>query len=189
MTKREMVIALSALTIAAGLTFVAPATAAEGHDCSGSPADAVMTLPAPLSKWGHIACTPYGHMLTSHEGWIWVLPDALEPVLIPSQTLDKEPRLVGNAAYFTKIDVARVKGEEFDEVYKAFHVGFDNSEVKPDAYRADITTSAGNSILMYFFDYDSYAWGMSCPEKKCETDSRFMILDKNTRPKAREPAI
>jgi hypothetical protein len=189
MTKRDMAIALCALTITAGFAWVAPAAAVEGHDCTGSPADAVMNLPLPLSKWGHIACTPYGHMLTSRDGWVWVMPNALEPVLVPSQAPDRQPELLGNASYFTRIDVAKVRGEEFDDVYKTFHVGFDENEVKPDAYRADIATAAGKSIRMYFFDYDTYAWGMSCPDNKCETDSRFMILDKNTRPKARAPAI
>jgi hypothetical protein len=53
----------------------------------------------------------------------------------------------------------------------------------------DITTVEGKSLRMYFFDYDTYAWGISCPENKCVTDTRFMILDRNTPPKPREPSI
>lgn len=189
MTKRHIAIALGALTITASLGFVAPGIAAEGHDCTGSPAEAVMDLPLPLSKWGHIACTPYGHMLTSRDGWIWVMPQGLEPVLVPSQVADKRPELLGNTSYFTKIEVEKVKGDEFNDAYKSFHVGFDDKEVRPDAYRVDIATSGGASLRMYFFDYDTYAWGMECPDNACETDSRFMILDKNTRPKPRDPAI
>jgi len=42
---------------------------------------------------------------------------------------------------------------------------------------------------MFFFDYDSYAWAMTCPDNKCDTDTRFMILDKNHKPEPRPPAI
>ena len=59
MAKLRWALALSALTIAAGLKATMPAIALEGHDCSSAPPDAVMKLPAPLSKWGQIACTPW----------------------------------------------------------------------------------------------------------------------------------
>jgi hypothetical protein len=189
MTTGKWLTALSILTVVAGLNAAPPAVAVEGHDCSGTPPDAVMELPTPLSKWAQITCTPLGHMLTSREGWIWVMPADLETVLIPSQIVEKEPETVGNNSYFNKIDVTRVKGEEFNEAYKAFHVGFDDQEVKPDGYRVDLTTAAGKTLRMFFFDYDSYAWAMSCPENKCDSDTRFMILDKANRPKPRQPSI
>lgn len=188
------VLAVSVLTILAGFhvnaaPIAATATdAAAGHDCSGSPSDAVMALPAPLDKWGQIVCTPYGHMLAPHKGWMWLMPD-LDTVFVPAQAVDKQPETIGNKIYFTKIDVARVKGAEFDDAYKIFHEGFDDSEVKPDAYRVDMTTIQGMTIRMYFFDYDTYAWGMSCPDNKCDPESRFMVLDRTTPPKPRQPSI
>jgi len=190
MAQREWVVSISALTIIAGLKVVSPAAAVENaHDCTGSPPDAVMTLPAPLSKWGRIVCTPYGHMLAGRDGWMWIMPEIFETVLIPAQVPEKEPEQVGNKIYFTKVDVYKVKGSEFDNAYKVFHTGFDDKEVKPDGYRVELTTDQGKSLMMYFFDYDTYAWGMSCPDSKCEMETRFMILDKNTPPKPREPSI
>jgi hypothetical protein len=189
MRLRHWLVALSVLTIAAPLRFASPAVALEGHDCAGSPEDAVTKLPMPLAKWAQIACTPIGHILMSHEDWIWVMPDASGTVFVPSQIVDAEPEQLGNKSYFTRIEVRPVKGEEFEEAYGTFHVGFDDKEVKPDAYRVDITTVWGKSMRLFFFDYDSYAWGMTCPDNKCDIDSRFMVLDKNHRPEPRQPAI
>jgi len=189
MPKRKWILAFGILTISARLAFAPPAAALEGHDCTGSPDDAVMTLPLPLGKWGQIACTPYGHVLTSHEGWIWIMPDGSKTVFIPSQMADKEPEALGNKSYFTRIDVAQVKGEEYDKAYDIFHAGFDEKEVKPDAYRADLTSVSGKRMRVYFFDYDSYGWGMLCPDDTCDSDSRFMILDKEHRPQPRQPPI
>ena len=180
---------LIALSVSGGAGSVAAADdVTPGHGCAGAPSDAITNLPAPLDKWGQVLCTPYGQVLASHAGWMWLMPD-LDPVLIPAQISDRELQKIGNTIYFTKIDVARVKGSEFDDAYTTFHDGFDDQEVKPDGYRVDLTTVEGKSFRMYFFDYDTYAWGMSCPGGKCQTDTRFMILDKNTRPEPRTPAI
>ncbi len=186
-----MLAGLSVLTILSAFgTAPAPAAAdaASPHDCAGAPPDAVTTLPAPLNKWGEIVCTRYGQMLMSHAGWMWLMPD-LDNVLIPAQLTDTQSESTGNRVYFTKIDLVKVKGSEFDEAYGTFHEGFDDREVKPDGYRVDIATAEGKSLRMYFFDYDTYAWCMSCPDNKCLTDTRFMILDRNTPPKPREPSI
>jgi hypothetical protein len=189
MAKMRWALAISALTVAAGLKATVPALALEGHDCSSAPPEAVIALPAPLSKWGQISCTPLGHMLTSREGWIWIMPDATWTVLIPAQELENAKESRNTEAYFTVIDIMQVKGEEFDAAYGVFHAGFDDKEAKPEGYRVDLTTVSGKAIRMFFFDYDSYAWGMTCPDNKCDADSRFMILDKNNRPKPRPPAI
>jgi hypothetical protein len=192
MATRIGFLALSLLTILPMSRIVSPAAAAAdsapAHDCSGSPPDAITKLPAPLSKWGAIVCTAYGQMLASHQGWMWLMPD-LDTVLVPAQISDTQPEPVGNKVYFTNIQVVRIKGPEFDDAYQTFHDGFDDQEIKPDAYRVDLTTVEGKSLRMYFFDYDTYAWGMSCPDNKCQTDSRFMILDRSTPPKPREPSI
>ena len=192
MASREALLAFCMLTVLAGAKLSAPALAADGitagHDCTGSPPDAVITLPAPLNKWGQTLCTPYGDILGSRNGWMWLMPD-LDPVLIPAQVPDNQPEKVGNSIYFSSIEVARIKGEEFDQTYKTFHAGFDDQEVKPDAYRVDLTSESGRTFRMFFFDYDSYAWGMSCPDNKCDSETRFMILDMKTPPKPRQPSI
>ncbi len=176
------------LAILLGSSVFAPASALENVDCKGSPEGAVMTLPEPLAKWGRISCTPFGHVLTSHLGWIWVSP-ARQPVFVPSQLVDGQPERVGNAIYFTKIEAAPVKGNEFDKAYAIFHAGFDSEESKPDGYRIELTSSLGKSMEMYFFDYDSYAWGIWCPDHECNAKTRFMILNRYRHPHAPEPSI
>jgi hypothetical protein len=185
----KWIVALSVLTIAAPLKLASPAAAFDGHDCAAASDNAVTKLPMPLAKWGQVACTSIGQVLMSKEDWIWIMPDASGTVFIPSQIVESEPQELGSDSYFTKIDVQKMKGAEFDQVYGTFHVGFDDKEVKPDAYRVDLTTMAGKTMRLVFFDYDSYAWGMTCEEDKCDTDTRFMVLDKNHRPEPRQPAI
>ena len=189
MRMRGWFVSLSILTISAIFEFAAPAIAVEGHDCSGSPSDAVITLPMPLAKWGQIICTPVGHVLANHDGWIWIRPDARGTVYFSSRSAAPRPGEVDNNSYFTRIEVQQVKGQEFDEAYGTFHSGFDEKEVKPDAYRVDLTSVSGTAVRLFFFDYDTYAWGMRCPDNTCDPDTRFMVLDKNHRPEPRQPPI
>jgi len=183
-------ISLALLTFLTPLGFEVRSPAATlDNDCTGTPTTAVMMLPAPLSKWGRVSCTPFGHVLTSHEGWAWVFPGGARSMLVPSQLGVRNPRPVGNSSYFTKIEMKRVSGEEFQDAYDVFHKGLDDKEPKPDGYRVDLETSSGKSLRMYFFDYDTYAWGIECNETDCDPDSRFAILDKEHRPQLRQPSI
>jgi hypothetical protein len=191
MRLRKYVLLISALTIVVPLTLTtATADVQSGHDCSdGLPDGALAKLPAPLSKWGRVICTPIGQVMMAKDDWVWIMPDASGLVFVPSQVVETEPKEVGTEAYFTKVDVIQAHGAEFDQAYGTFHVGFDEKEVKPDAYRVDLTTVSGKQIEMFFFDYDTYAWGMSCPEGQCDPETRFMIISKNVRPEPRQPPI
>jgi len=159
----------------------------KAEDCAGSPDAAVMKLPFPLNKWAQVECTKYGHVLASQDSWIWILPTA-GPVLVPSQVTMGEPREVGSDAYFTKIAITPVRGDEFKETYGTLTSDLDKDEVKPDGYRVDITTSGGESLKIYFFDYDTYAWGMDC-SSSCDVNARFILLDRNHKPEPRHAAI
>ncbi len=178
---------LFVLTVCAGFT-EGPRAASVG-DCAGSPAEAVMTLPAPLDKWGQITCTPYGHVLAGRGNWTWIWPDGSGAVFIPSQLVMNNPELLGSRSYFTRIEIMRVRGTEFDEAYETFREGMALREVPPDAYRADLTSVSGKVMRVYFFDYDTFAWGMSCPDNNCVQDSRFIMLDKSREPLPRQPPI
>jgi hypothetical protein len=158
-------------------------------DCAGSPPEAVMTLPPPLDKWGQITCTPYGHVLAATGNWTWIWPDGSGTVFIPSQLVMTNPQLLGNRSYFTDIEVTRVRGDEFDQAYATFREGLDLSEVPPDVYRADLTSVSGKAMKVYFFNYDTFAWGMSCPDNNCVQDSRFIMLDRTREPLPRRPPI
>ena len=179
---------LLALTMYAGFGSTAPRAGAVG-DCAGSPPEAVMTLPAPLNKWGQITCTPYGHVLAGRGNWTWIWPDGSGTVFIPSQLVMNNPERLGNSSVFTGIEIMRVRGAEFDEAYATFREGMDLREVPPDGYRADLTSISGKMMRVYFFDYDTYAWGMSCPDNNCVQDSRFIMLDRSREPLPRRPPI
>ena len=181
--------ALAATLLLAATTTGVGSPQASEEDCTGSPPQAVMTLPQPLAKWGRITCTAFGHVLASHEGWLWFLPTVQRPVFVPSQMVDRMPQPLGNKSYFTKIEVMRVQGEELEKAYNTFHEGFDPKETMPDGYRVDLTSVSGKSVRLYFFDYDTYAWGMECRTEACDRDSRFMVLDKDHMPLPREPSI
>lgn len=99
------------------------------------------------------------------------------------------PQLLGNRSYFTRIEIMRVRGAEFDEAYTTFREGMDLREVPPDGYRADLTSISGKTMRVYFFDYDTFAWGMSCPDNNCVQDLRFIMLDKSREPLPRRPPI
>lgn len=180
-------ILIAALIVACFLS--TPPKAAGEADCSAAPPDAVMMLPAPLSKWGQISCTPFGHVISSHEGWVWAWPDGSGMVFLPSQMVSRDPLPIGNLSYFKKIEMTKVSGHEFDEAYDIFRQGLEQNAVKPDGYRVDLTSALGNSMRVYFFDYDTYAWGMACPDNTCHRDSRFMVVDKAHRPLPRQPSI
>ena len=179
---------LLVLSVCVGLGGPPPRAAAVG-DCSGSPPEAVMTLPAPLSKWGQITCTPYGHVLAGRGNWTWIWPDGSGTVFIPSQLVMTNPQLLGNRSYFTNVEIMRVRGAEFDEAYATFREGLDLQETPPDVYRADLTSVSGKVMRVYFFDYDTFAWGMSCPDNNCVQDSRFIMLDRTREPLPRQPPI
>ena len=150
-------------------------------DCAGTPAEAVVNLPSPLDEWGQIACTPYGHVLSNKQGWIWSQPGSYSPVFIPSQMVRKNPQKLSNKSYFTGIEMSRVDGDEFDKAYQAITKDLDTDNTRPQGYRLDVTSVSGKQLKLYFFDYGESIWGIWCREK-CNPASRFMILNMNQRP-------
>jgi hypothetical protein len=152
------------------------AFAAPRGDCAGTPADAVVELPAPLNAWGQIVCTTYGHIISNKEGWLWSYPGAYSPVFVPSQVVPDSPAELGNKSYFTSISMTKVEGNEFQAAYSAFHSQFDENEALPVGYRLDVASVSGNTLKLYFFDYGDFAWGIWCPDK-CEANLSFMVLN------------
>lgn len=187
MARRSVALVLSTFVLA-GIG-MGSTRANDETDCTGSPSEAVMTLPAPLSKWGEVACTPFGHVLTSRKGWAWVLISAKRPVILPSQMVDEMPQPLGNKSYFTAIAVQRVTGQEFAAAYETLHGDLDPHETLPNGYRVDLASVSGKKMLLYFFDYDTYAWAIECPNGSCSRGSRFMILDQDHMPTPRGPSI
>jgi hypothetical protein len=166
--------------VLASLAVVFPEKA-HAADCAGTPSAAVMKLPSPLDEWGTIVCTEYGHIISNHDGWIWSMPGAYSPVFIPSQMVRDNPEPLGNRSYFLKIEMTKVAGKEFDDAYEAVHAGFAPDAIKPIGYRLDVVSVSSRSLQLYFFAGKSI-WGIWCRDGKCDTSSRFMLLDMNHKP-------
>jgi hypothetical protein len=186
MSLARLALFLCALTVAACLGAASPIAASE-NDCSGAPSDAVMKLPAPLNKWGKIVCTPFGNVVASQAGWAWIHPRAKQQVFVPAQMVEHDPLPVGNAVYFTKIEVSPVGGDDYAHVYDVFHQGFDGIEESPKIYRAKFVSVSGDEAELYFLDFSAYAWGMWCPEDACDAATRFIIVSKTS--EARQGSI
>lgn len=150
-------------------------------DCTGTPKIAISELPTPLGTWGQIECTPYGHVISAKQGWIWSEPGGYRPVFVPSQMVHDNPSEVGNQSYFSSIKMTRVDGAEFADAYGTFNEGMAPSEKPPTGYRLDVVSSSGRALKLYFFDYGTHAWGIWCSEK-CDKSSSFMLLNVAQRP-------
>lgn len=166
--------------IAALLLAIAyPATGADAPkgNCAGSPSDAVLSLPAPLSTWGTIVCTPQGHVIASREGWIWTRPGAFVPVRIPSQMVQSDPEPLGNQSYFTNITFKEVPvaDKQAVDALAAMYKGV-APESASNAYQLLVTGSMGRSLQLYFFRIGTSTWGIWCTDA-CYQNTRFMLLD------------
>jgi hypothetical protein len=163
------------------LAIVPSARAAQPQgDCSGTPSTAAMELPRPLSEWAAIVCTPYGHIISNHEGWIWSRPGGYVPVFVPSQMVRNNPEAVGNASYFTSIDFKELPLSEPGAVKALAALEADlPAEPASKAYRLAVSGSLGRSLVLYFFQLDTSIWGIWCGKDgdACTSDSKFMLLD------------
>lgn len=159
------------------ISFPAIGKDAPQGDCAGSPPDAVLSLPAPLSTWGIIVCTPQGHVISSREGWIWTRPGAFVPVRIPSQMVQTDPAPLGNKSYFTGITFKEVPVTDTQAV-EALAAMYKGVALEPasNAYQLSVTGSLGRSLKLYFFRIGTSTWGIWCTDA-CYQNTRFMLLD------------
>jgi len=152
--------------------------AAQVGECEGIPTDAIIELPNPLNEWGQLVCTPYGHIITSKDGWIWMNPGGYSPVFIPSQMVRDNPETLGNKSYFTSIGLDMLEGNEAETAIEVFEHGFDKSPDIPNVYSVRVISVSGKELGFNFFEFKEHRWGMWC-NKKCDPNSRFMILNMN----------
>jgi len=188
MTKGKLSLFLCALVIATGFGGTSP-KAASDDDCTGTPLDAVTTIPSPLRKWAHIDCTPFGHVLASRDGWMWAWLDDSGTVFVPSQMVQKDPARLGNESYFTAIKVSELDAVESDDALQYFHDALEGAEALPLGYRVALTSVSGMSMTLYFFDFGDFAWGLWCPDDDCLPDSRFVVMQKDQKSLLRKASI
>ena len=172
------------------LTLVLMVTQVSAEDeleisCEGSPDSAVTSLPKPLSAWGQVVCTKYGHVIVPRKGWIWTQPGAFAPVVIPAQMVKVNPKDVGNSVYFSKIEMGPVSAAEA-RVPLGFMKGFDQSSspASQTIYRLAVTNSDGQSQTIYFVDQsgDPHKWAIWC-KRQCKEASLFLLLNMSVRSK------
>ncbi|MBD1559865.1 hypothetical protein HC752_23330 [Vibrio sp. S9_S30] len=145
-------------------------------DCTGTPKDAITLLPSPLNNWGQIVCTPYGHIISSKQGYVWSNVGTYSPVMIPSQMVRTNPKSIGNKSYFTSVEMDLLQGDDAVSSAKLFESGFDKSTSTPKVYSLRVKSISGKELGFKFFDYGDSQWGMWC-NKSCDPNSKFMILN------------
>ncbi len=151
-------------------------TASTVNQCEDTPKDAIMELPIPLSEWGKIICTPYGHIISSKEGWIWSNPGNYKPVIIPSQMVKSNPKKLDNKSYFKKIVWKQLQSKEAELAIQVFEQGFDHSSIRPNVYSMKVISISGKELGFQFFEFENNHWGIWC-NNECNPNSRFMILN------------
>ncbi len=152
------------------------------EECSGTPFDAVMRLPPAIGKWGQVACTPFGHVLESRDGWVWAAVDSGSDVLISSQIASRTARRLGNESYFTAIRATQLSPREAAAAASLFNEGLTFEETGSTGYRVDLTTASGATNTLYFFDFGTFAGAMACPGDECDPETRFLIMERETKP-------
>lgn len=152
------------------------------QDCAGTPAEAVMTLPAPLNDWGQIHCTPYGHVIAARDGWIWSQMGAYAPVFIPSQMVRNNPTELGNQSYFSSLNLIAVSAQEAEPALAEFRRLF-APELPKQSYQFDAISVSGRALRLYFLDYgNDTRLGIWCRDGICSPESIFMLLDMSKQP-------
>ena len=181
MTRSRFSIFLSALFLATGLMSASPSVAFDKEECAGMPENAILRLPSPLRRWAQIGCTPIGETLSSRDGWIWAqLNDAAQVTIVAGggpQGADS----FGFASYFTNIQVNELGQDELAAPLAAFRKNLEIRDGGTKGYRVDITMASGDVARIFIFDFGAFGGGMWCPDDECVADSRFLIMQRESK--------
>jgi hypothetical protein len=152
--------------------------------CADSPQDAVLTLPDPLTSWGSVYCTKYGHSVAAKERWIWSFPGAFAPVHLPAQMVRENPKEVGNTAYFKQISLEPLASTAADDAVAKINGTLGTRADSPvaNAYKLTLKNQDGKSHVVLFVQTVAEVkagrglWGLWCDES-CKGGSPFMLLN------------
>lgn len=152
--------------------------------CADSPKDAVLSLPAPLSHWGSVYCTKYGHAVAAKERWLWSFPGAFAPVHLPAQMVRRNPKELGNAAYFKQVNLETLLGNAADDAAAKINetLGARSDSPVAGAYRLTLQNQDGESHVVLFVQTVEEVkngkglWGLWCNES-CKDGLPFMLLN------------
>ena len=147
-------------------------------DCKDAKKEAVTEIPEPFEDLAAVHCTIYGHLITGSEGVLWNYPGGFAPVIIPSQMVKAEPKVVNHEMYFTSITANTLKGKEAKNIFSRFGKGFDMSEVESPAEVLELVATNNESIeqKVYLFNAGQNSiWGFAC-QPTCKPEMSFMVL-------------
>jgi hypothetical protein len=152
--------------------------------CQDAPKEAVLSLPDPISSWGTVHCTIYGHLIAARDGYIWSFPGALAPVHLPAQMVRSDPKEVGNTVYFVNVSVETLSPAESEKINDEFTKGLSvRRDTAEHVYRLTAKNNSGGQHIAYFLVFsNSNVWGLWCNEQ-CGRTPPFMVLNMQQRPR------
>jgi len=154
---------ISALILS--LNFSVDTAAYPSGDCSGTPGDAVLELPAPFSQWGQIVCNGINHSISGRGDWFWKGDSNYSQVEVNS-----------SGQYFKDIQARQLKGAEIKEYVSILEGKESNS--KPKTYVLELTADNDSKSKVIFFEYGlNSIWAMKCTSS-CDANSKFMVMNK-----------
>lgn len=150
-----------------GCVWALPSLASDSIEipCTGAPDDAQLKLPGPVYEWMRVACTRYGHVLTSARDWQWLKSTEEEDIQLPADMVNGHKlRLAKHAAYFTEFHISKLGHDEVKERLKAFPEWAVPSTL--DAFRfvyaVEAVTNSGRSMMVYSFMNKSDGLALIC---------------------------
>lgn len=153
-------------------------------DCSGAPEGVATALPAPLSEWGALVCSPeLGHMLVPPPGWMWKFVDTMKSFGLPAnfgQNTDTPAYFIG-----IKMNEAPLEHPLTRNAAKVLSEGLaPASEPWEKAQVVTLGNTREQGVRVFIFEKAHeraglMRWGIMCnwDATQCSPGYRFMILD------------
>jgi hypothetical protein len=150
------------------------------YDCDHPPANAVRTVPAPLSQWARFECNGAGQRLVAAQHWQWRFPASWTtrpdlPAWTPAASF-----VLPGPKHFVKLEVFELDAAELDAAHERllrdsltyrFHV-----ETRPRAmFRLAALNSLGHDMDVFFpVVSDDRLWAVPCVPD-CRPEFAFII--------------
>lgn len=149
--------------------------------CEDAPDHSVTELSAPISDWGRVSCTKYGHVIMSAEGWVWHSPIADQIVRFWAQSSAGVFSEVGHRAYFKSIELEELTGEAAESANETLAATL-GASAQPisHAYHLTAVNSSNESESVFFVQPTSSKelgnlWGYTC-NAECTNPLVFMVF-------------
>ena len=149
--------------------------------CKDAPDKSVTQLAAPMSNWGRVNCTKFGHVIMAAEGWVWHSPMADQAVRLWAQSSAEEFSEVGHSAYFKSIQFEELAGDAAKSANETLAAAL-GASAQPisHAYRLTAVNSSNETESVFLVEPRSNQalgnlWGYSC-NGDCTNPLVFMVF-------------